>query len=185
MATAGNIPGQTSQNKKKNSYMTAAALRLKHRKRRLWKRYIKTKDLHDHAIFTKAKNKLRKLTRQVRTDVESKLAEESKQKPKQFWKYVNSKLKTRARIPTLNNPDGNFAVSDKEKAESLNSFFSSIFVDEDLANMPELKYIFIGDSLVDIIYTDFAKAFDSVPHERLYVAVAQWLSASNIFRQLC
>ena len=68
-------------------------------------------------------------------------------KNRQFCKYVNSKLKTRARIPTLNNPDGTFAVSDKEKAESLNSFFSSIFVDEDLANMPEIKYFFIGEQL--------------------------------------
>ena len=45
----------------------AAALRLKNRKQRLWKRYIKTKDLYDHAIFTKTKNELRKLTRQLRT----------------------------------------------------------------------------------------------------------------------
>ena len=75
------------------------------------------------------------------------LSEESKQKPIQFWKYVNSKLKAMARIPPLNNPEGMFTVSDKEKAESLNSFFSSIFVDEDLANMPEIRYIFTGDSL--------------------------------------
>ena len=125
-------------------YMMAASLRLKNRKQRLWKRYIKTKDRHDHAIFTKTKNELRKLTRRLRTHFETKVAEESKQKPKQFWKYVNSKLKTRARIPTLNNPDGTFAVSDKEKAESLKSFFSSIFVDEDLANIPEIKCLYWG-----------------------------------------
>ena len=43
----------------------------------------------------KPPNELRKLTRQLRTDFETKLAEESKQKPKQLWKYVNSELKER------------------------------------------------------------------------------------------
>ena len=104
--------------------------------------------------FTKDKNELRKLTKQLGTDFETKLAEESQQKHKQYWKYVNSKLKMTARISTLNNPDGMFAVSDKEKAESLNSFFSSIFVDEDLANMPEIKYIFTGDSLHTVHVTE-------------------------------
>ena len=55
--------------------MTASALRSKNRKQRLWKRGIKTKDLYEHAIFTKTKNELRKLTRQLRTDFETKLAD--------------------------------------------------------------------------------------------------------------
>ena len=154
LATSGNIPEQTSQKKKNNLYMTSAALRLKNRKQRLWKRYTKTKDLYDHSTFTKAKNELRTLTRQLRTAFEKRLAAESKDKPKQFWKYVHSKLKTRARIPTLNNPNGTFSVSNKEKAESLNSFFSSIFVDEDLANMPEITYSFTGDSLHTLHVTE-------------------------------
>ena len=126
LATPGNIPEQT-----------AAALRLKSRKQRLWKRYIKSKDLYEYAIFTKAKNDLRKLTRQVRTEFETQLLEEGKHKPRQFWKYDHSKLKKLARIPTIDNPDGTFAVTNKEMAESLNSSFSNICVDRDLANMPE------------------------------------------------
>ena len=59
--------------------MTSAALRLKNRKQRLWKCYTKTKDLYDHSTFTKAKNGLRTLTRQLRTAFEKKLAAESKQ----------------------------------------------------------------------------------------------------------
>ena len=67
--------------------MTPARLRLENRTQRHWKCYIKIKDLYglyglydlyDHDIFTKAKNELRKLTRQLRTDFETKLAEESK-----------------------------------------------------------------------------------------------------------
>ena len=73
--------------------MTAAALRLKNRKQRLWKRYIKTKDLYDRAIFTKTKNELRKLTRQLRTDFETKLAEESKQKSQTILKVCQFKAK--------------------------------------------------------------------------------------------
>ena len=52
--------------------MTSAALRLKNRKQHLWKRYTKTKDLYDHSTFTKAKNELRTLTRQLRTALQRK-----------------------------------------------------------------------------------------------------------------
>ena len=49
-------------------------------------------------------------------------------------------------IPTSNNPDGRFTVTNIGKAESLNSFFSCICVDRDLANMPEITNIITGDS---------------------------------------
>ena len=79
LASSGNIPEQTSHEKKNNLYMTVAALRLKNRKQRLWKRYTKTKDLYGHSTFTKAKKGVRTLTRQLRTAFEKKLAAESKQ----------------------------------------------------------------------------------------------------------
>ena len=53
LVTAGNIPEQTSPKKNNNLYMTAAALRLQNRKQNLWKRYIKSKALYDHAINTR------------------------------------------------------------------------------------------------------------------------------------
>ena len=40
------------------------------------------------------------------------------------------------RITNLTDDDGNLVTDDKEKADLMNRFFSSVFTDEDLTNMP-------------------------------------------------
>ena len=45
-------------------------------------------------------------------------------------------MKTRNSIPPLKKRDGTEAISDKEKAEPLNSFFISTFTDERLNDLP-------------------------------------------------
>ena len=46
--------------------------------------------------------------------------------PKSFWHYINSHMKTRSNIDSIQRPDGSIAVSNQEKAEILNSYFASI-----------------------------------------------------------
>ena len=58
---------------------------------------------------------------------EQKVALESKTNVKSFWNYVNSKLKTRSGIGTLNKSDGSLANSTADKVEVLNEFFTSVF----------------------------------------------------------
>ncbi len=54
--------------------------------------------------------------------------------PKKFWAYVNSRTKTKDKIGELEikreNGQQKLAVSDQDKAEALNSFFSSVFTQE-------------------------------------------------------
>ena len=152
--TKGCVPNRISPKKKKNLYMTTDALRLKNKKNRLWKRYVQTKSLYDHLAFTQCKNKLRKLTRNLRTRYETSIANAIKNKPKVFWRYVNSKLKTRETIPSLKNADGSISVTPREKAESLNSYFSSVFVNEDLANVPDILGNHTEDTLESIDFSE-------------------------------
>ena len=56
--------------------------------------------------------------------------------PKSFWRYVNTSLKTRLDIDAIKRIDGSLATSDQEKADLLNSCFSSVFIREDLSNIP-------------------------------------------------
>jgi hypothetical protein len=66
---------------------------------------------------------------------ERKIALESKSKVKSFWNYINSKLKTRSGIGTLERSDGTLASSEADKVEVLNNFFASVFTrTEDLQN---------------------------------------------------
>jgi hypothetical protein len=57
---------------------------------------------------------------------ERKISLESKSKVKSFWNYINSKLKTRSGIDTLERSDGTLASSEADKVEVLNKFFASV-----------------------------------------------------------
>ena len=119
--------------------MTNEAIRLKNAKNLAWKRYLSTRTNYDRVSYIRLKNKLRNLTRNLRSSFEMKMANDVKLKPKLFWKYARSRLKSRQAIPTLTNKDGTKAISAKDKAESLNDFFTSVFTTENLGNIPAVK----------------------------------------------
>ena len=127
--------------------MTNEAIRLKNKKARLWKRYIITNNQYDRGIYTRTNNELRRMTRRLRIDFEQNIALNVKEKPKHFWKYAKSRIKNKQSIPTLEKPDGSKAITPKEKANSLNQFFCSVFTRERLNDIPELSEDFSGDIL--------------------------------------
>ena len=55
------------------------------------------------------------------------LAKEVKNNKKGFFKYVNSKRKTRENVSPLLNEEGVWVIGDAEKVEILNTFFVSVF----------------------------------------------------------
>ena len=62
------------------------------------------------------------MTRSLRRDYEYKLASNCNVNVKQFWKYVNSRLKIRPSISALKQPDNSVTHSDQEKSELFNDF---------------------------------------------------------------
>ena len=97
-----NIPLKSRRNKKKNLYMNRNAIKMKDRKNQLWKTYGRTKSHQDSQKFKRCRDELRCLTRQLRITFENKLMKNIKKKPKSFWRYANSRLKTRILIPHIN-----------------------------------------------------------------------------------
>ena len=85
--------------------MTSKAIRLKYRKARLWKRYLSMKSQYDRGMYIRANNELRHMTRILRSDFEQNIVRNVIQKPKLFWRYAKSRLKTRQNIPTLEKSD--------------------------------------------------------------------------------
>ena len=154
--TDGCIAAKLNRRKKKNIYMSHDALRLKDRKERLWRKYKSTRTYYDRERYLKAKNTLRSLTRKLRLDFESEIANDIKSEPKKFWAYVKSKTKTRNKIPSLQKEDGSKASSASEKAEVLNNFFSSVFTDEDMESLPDDDVPFLGDFLNSFVITEEA-----------------------------
>ena len=127
---------RTPRSVKKNLYMTREANRVKSQKNRLWKKYTATKSTFDNSKYKECKNKLRALTRRLRRDFERSLSANSKYKPKLFWNYAKSRIKSRESISSLKREDGTTATSPADKAETLNKFFASVFTLENLHTIP-------------------------------------------------
>ena len=65
--------------------------------------------------------------------------------------YVQSQMKTNTGISPLVRKDGQMVVSDAEKADVLNTFFSSVFTRENTTNVPHIE---VGEKSGGITQTD-------------------------------
>ena len=146
-------PLKANNTKKKNIYMTSDAMRLKNKKRRLWKRYLYTKSNYDRQNFINSKNILRATTRKLRREYERNLAKMVKSKPKDFWRYAKSRLTSMPTIPTLMKTDGSKASTPTQKAEVLIDYFSSVFTREDIINIPSMQTSPVEELLSTIVIT--------------------------------
>ena len=136
-----NIPKvKCDQEKKvKPSWLNKKVMRCIKKKYKLYKRYLKTKSGHSYLNYITERNKCCKIIKKAKKEYESKIAKNCKHSPKMFWKYVQEKTKQRTGIAGLIKEDGGLAETDKEKAETLNNFFASVFSKEDLTNLPQIE----------------------------------------------
>ena len=108
-------------------------------KKKAYRRYRKTRKEEDLFKYKEARNNATKKLKSDKREYEQKIAEESKTNSKAFWNYVNSKTKYREGICELERGDGTVAQDDIEKANTLNSFFTSVFTVEDLESLPSAQ----------------------------------------------
>ena len=74
-----------------------------------------------------ARNKAKRETQRAIKEFEKSLAKEVKANPKAFYRYAQSKLKTRPGIPDLVDSDGATTKNNHQKADVLNKFFHKCF----------------------------------------------------------
>jgi ribonuclease P/MRP protein subunit RPP40 len=102
-----------------------------HKKHRKWTRLIETKSTQTAQDYKKIRNKVRAESREIIKLEQSNIAKCCKNNPKKFWKFVNSKTKYKTGIGDLkytnDNGENKIATDDKDKAEALVGFFSSVF----------------------------------------------------------
>ena len=146
-------PMASVKGKKKNIYCSRDAMRLKNAKRRTWDNYKKMPSAHNYDKFKRSRNKLRSFTRSLRKNFELNLARNVKGNPKLFWNYAKSRLKSRKAIPSLSKQNGEKAITDKDKAETLNDFFTSVFTIEDIDTIPPVSKLADVEPLVSIEIT--------------------------------
>lgn len=157
-AADNHIPVRKSAEKQYKQPLDGSIVKAIHRKHRCWKRFMETKEESKYREYTKARNKVKNLVRNAKKRVEQNIAEEVKINPKKFWRYANSKTKTRTGIAELHVKDNgvlkHVAKSDEEKAEALVDFFSSVFVQEPVGEVPklpekEIKEVFIDKEITE------------------------------------
>ena len=138
----------------KNIYMNGKALCLKAKQeKKTGKTYRNSRDVLDHARFTQCRNQLWSLMRRLRRELEENLPRNIKTKPKAFWQYSNTRLKTKSKLDDFRD-ETRLTVSDNSrKAELLKAFFSSIFTNETTVQIPEPTTQFSGPGLEPITIT--------------------------------
>ena len=99
-------------------------LRLQEKKRiyLLWKKGRATQKEYKEVV-----KMCREKIRKAKAQLELNLATGVKGNKKLFYKYISSKRRTRENLHSLLDETGNMTTEDKEKADVLNAFFTSVF----------------------------------------------------------
>jgi altronate dehydratase len=88
-------------------------------------------DKHTYQEYAKTRNQVKSTIRKEKAIMEKEIAEMLRATQDFFWKYANSKRKTNTSISELKfkseEGEERKTTTDKEKAEVLASFFSSVF----------------------------------------------------------
>jgi hypothetical protein len=84
-------------------------------------------------IEKEVSNKIRNVKRKLEKD----LVCGPDKNNRNFARYVKTKTKSRTTVGPLITKDKRVLTEEKDMAEELNKFFSSVFTREDLANIPE------------------------------------------------
>ena len=150
------VPIAKSKNVKNKPYwLTRKCLKLIRKKYRFFKRWKETNLTYDKDVYYEARDRSDKNVKMSIRNHEKNLTKNLKENPKKFWKYVNSKLKRNTGIPNLKKSKNtnDLTSSDSEKADVLNSFFISVFTEEDLNSVPKLETRHNNTSIIDVVIT--------------------------------
>ena len=153
------IPKSKPHNKNKLKFATPldkSSLAKIKKKHKAWKKYMNSRDSETYREYCKFRNQVRNITKQSRKFRERDVAKDAKENPKKFWKYVNSKTKTKPGIPNLQKSDkeDDLTKDDNEKAEVLLNYFSSVFTNEPCDEIPIPDIQDVPEPLDDINMTE-------------------------------
>ena len=139
-------------------WMTPKILRKVKTKYKSFKRYLESQSSQSYKKYIIARNKCSKEIKKMRKKYEQNIANGAKKNPKNFWKYVQEQTKANTGVQVLKNIDGSLSNTDKLKANTLNSFFSSVFTREDTSSIPKIEACSKSDgkAVANIVVTPLA-----------------------------
>jgi len=120
----------------KPRWMDHYCVRAVKKKYHAWKRFTFSRSYSDYETYCKLRNQVTKAVYFSKKKHEKGVAQGAKLNPKSFWGYVKEKTKSRSGVSDLINTNGDSVTEDSEKAELLNSFFTSVFTREADGTLP-------------------------------------------------
>ena len=113
------------------------------------------KENPEYKSYKRKVNKCNKQIKAARRKHEMNIAINAKSDPKVFWKYVKERTKSNVGVYALRKEDDTFAISDIDKAEELNEYFSSVFTNENIEDIPDiLENSYSNDvTITDLVIT--------------------------------
>ena len=128
-------------------------------KKGIWGRIRKElADEEEKLQYNRLRNQVRRLTRKSKKLIEKDIAKNSKSNPKAFWKYSQSKIKTRTGIPDLvaedNDDDSIYTKNNQEKTDVFLRNFSSVFTIEPDGELPPFEKRIFQEELNNINITE-------------------------------
>ena len=147
-------PTCTTSGRKNKNFIDKETLETVRQKHRLYRRWKKTGNPDDHKEYSRANTKARKKCRQANIKYEKQVAEQAKVNPSAFYRYANSKIKSKTGIADLTKEDGSKTTTNTEKAELLNNFFKSVFTTENPGPLPDFEQYEYTSELSDFEITE-------------------------------
>ena len=141
------IPKKRRRISNRPVWMNQNTIRIIRKKRRLWKEYKKSKDHAQYLAYKKVEKTVKDSVRKAKKKFEQKLAKDAKKNPKSFWSYLKSKTANRQSVGPLKD-GGTLITEDDKQAEVLNTFFTSVFTEEDLVNLPSMDPLYTGEAIL-------------------------------------
>ena len=127
------VPTKVFKNSGKPRHKCSSTPGLLHKirlKRRAYKYYKKYPTQRNYDTYAKLRNQVKWESRKAVIKNEQRIALLAKSNPKSFFHYVSTKTKAREPVSNLRNSEGGLTETDLQKAEVLQSFFSSVFTRE-------------------------------------------------------
>ena len=123
-------------------WMNDALLRQWKKKYHAWKRYTTGKNYRRYEEYKRETRVLKKKIRQAKRIYEKKLAKGVRHNKKAFFRYVNSKLTVRPEITEMQNENGVLVDTDKDIANVMVKYFTSVYSVPGNEDMPDMNESF-------------------------------------------
>ena len=124
------------------------------KKKRAWKIYKLHNSAESRDNYKSLVSEVTKKVRNAKRGMEKRLANSTENNnSRRFANYIKSKTKTRISVGPLKDQEGKLVTDKIEMAKTLNKFFSEVFTEEDVVNMPA-KIHETNESLTEVLITE-------------------------------